>query len=70
MLAIEASFRLLQLYSNVAENFRLRLNMSDRQLCLTAVQEKLPNKAGNVFVAAMSGMMLGAQKLMTCGQLS
>jgi hypothetical protein len=53
---------LLQLYGSVTENFRLRLSMSDRQTCLTAVQEKLPNKDGDVFVAAMSGMLLGAQK--------
>jgi hypothetical protein len=70
VLAIEAGFCLLQLYSNVKENFRLRLSMSDRQTCLTAVQEKLPNKDGDVFVAAMSGMLLGAQKPMACGQLS
>ena len=44
--------------------------MSDRQTCLSAVQEKLPNKAGDVFVTAMSGMLLGAQKPMACGQLS
>jgi len=70
VLATEASFYLLQLYSNVTENFRLRLSMSDRQTCLTAVQEKLPNEAGDVFVAAMSGMLLGAQKPMAGGQLS
>ena len=37
--------------------------MLDRQTCLTAVQEKLPDKDGDdVFVSAMSGMLLGAQK--------
>jgi len=70
VLATEASFCFLQLYSNITENFRVRLRMSDRQTCLTAVQEKLPNKDGDVFVAAMSGMLLWAQKLMACGQLS
>lgn len=60
VLATEARFCFLQLYDNVTKNFRVRLGMLDRQTCLTAVQEKLPDKDGDdVFVSAMSGMLLG-----------